>query len=147
MGDGLRRSASCAIHCSIPYIRACERSGGVSSLERVVDKSTIAISRADEISSFGHRMMCSSVSSCRVLQCGHRLLIELSHADRFFLVGVNLCCSFVIRVWRCCGMRLMVRPIAVQDIASNIVSFHSVFFSSIRLRSCPCAAVKRMNLE
>ena len=147
MGEGLRRLASWSIHFSMPYRMACDRSGGVSSWENVVAKSTMDISRADEIASFGQRMMCSLVSSWRVLQCGHLLSMALSHADRFFLVGVHLCWSFVARVWRCCGMRLMVRPMAIHDIESKVMLFHLGCFSRIRLRSGPCDAVNWMNLE
>lgn len=73
--------------------------------------------------------------------------MELSLAARLFLVGVQLCWSFVMRVCRNWGMRLIVRPIAVHDIESKVVSFHSGCFSSIRLRSGPCDAVKRINFE
>ena len=116
-------------------------------MDSVADSSTRAIARAVEMSSFGQRMMWSSVSSCLVVQWGHRPSMELSLADRLFLVGVQLCWNFVILVCRYWGMRLMVRPIAVHEIASKVLSFQSGCFSSTRLRSEPCDAVKRINFE
>lgn len=140
------RRSSCASHFSIPYSSACVRSGGVSISVSALLSSVSAISRAVDMVSFVHRRMCSSVSYCRVWQFGHRPLILLSRSCILLRVGVHLCCSLVVRVCLYCGIRLIVCPIAVQEISLKICSVHPVCFSSIRFRSGPSDVWNRMNL-
>lgn len=116
MGGFCPMCCSCAIHVSMPYISACETSGGVMRSESAVLSWTRAMSRAVVMFSCEHRITCSSVSSRRRLQFLHLLSIALLYFDSSLCVGVHLCCNLVILVCRYCGSLLVVRPIAFHAI-------------------------------
>ena len=146
MGVGLFLSLSWSIHFSIPYRSACDRSGGVSIFDSVTVRLTRAISVALAMSVFGHLMMWSSVLYCHVLQFGHLPLIELSLFCIRLSVGIQLCCSFVLRAGLCCGSLLFALQIAVHARESKVLLFQSGCFSRILFWSGPLEAWKWMYL-